>query len=122
MTPGSTLEEAVDEVMVLNEAILDRSRPLWLCYVIDGVPGKTLLLNQVHHAMIDGVSGIDLLTILLDFEAGGERPATAAEGGLAAWNRSPAIWNFLPKRCGRTSNPWWRRCSDPGPPTKNPER
>ncbi|TNF88566.1 MAG: DUF1298 domain-containing protein, partial [Gammaproteobacteria bacterium] len=68
VTPGATLEEAVDELLVVNEAVLDRSRPLWMTYVVDGVPGKTLLLNQVHHAMIDGVSGIDLLMILLDFE------------------------------------------------------
>jgi len=65
---GSTLEEAVDEVLVVNEAVLDRSRPLWMTYVVDGVPGKTLLLQQVHHAMIDGVSGIELLMILMDFE------------------------------------------------------
>lgn len=66
--PGSTLEEAVDELMTLNEALLDRSKPLWMSYVVDGVPGKTLLLQQVHHAMIDGVSGIDILMILMDFE------------------------------------------------------
>lgn len=65
---GATLQEAVDELMELNEAVLDRGRPLWMCYVVDGVPGKTLILNQVHHAMIDGVSGIDLLMILFDFE------------------------------------------------------
>ncbi len=68
VTAGSTLEEAVDELMVVNEAVLDRSKPLWMTYVVDGVPGKTLLLNQVHHAMIDGVSGVELLTILFDFE------------------------------------------------------
>lgn len=66
--PGSTLQEGVDQVLELNEKMLDRSKPLWMTYVIDGVPGKTLLLQQVHHAMIDGVSGIDLLMILMDFE------------------------------------------------------
>ena len=85
VAPGSTLEEAVDELMVLNEAILDRSKPLWLCYVIDGVPGKTLLLNQVHHAMIDGVSGIDLLTILFDFEPEVKDPPPPKE----AWEPAP---------------------------------
>ncbi len=69
VTPGSTLEEAVDELMVVNEALLDRSRPLWKTYVVEGVPGKTILLTQVHHAMIDGVSGIELIMILMDFDA-----------------------------------------------------
>jgi WS/DGAT/MGAT family acyltransferase len=68
VAPDSTLEEAVDDLMVVNGKLLDRSRPLWLTYVVDGVPGKTLLLQQVHHAMIDGVSGMELTTILMDFE------------------------------------------------------
>lgn len=70
-----TLEEAVDEAMVLNQQVLDRRRPLWLTYVIDGVPGKTLLLQLVHHAMIDGVSGIELTTVLYDFDPAAADPA-----------------------------------------------
>lgn len=69
VTPGATLEEGVNELMVLNEKLLDRSKPLWMTYVVEGVPGKTMLLTQVHHAMIDGVSGIELIATLMDFEA-----------------------------------------------------
>ena len=72
--PGSSLEDAVDEALVLNEKLLDRSKPLWMTYVIDGVPGKTLLLQQVHHAMIDGVSGVELLMTLMDFEPESKAP------------------------------------------------
>jgi len=68
VTEGITVEAAVDELLVLNGALLDRSRPLWMMYVVSGVPGRTIVLSQVHHAMIDGVSGIELLTILMDFE------------------------------------------------------
>ncbi len=85
VTAGATLEEAVDELMVVNEAVLDRSKPLWMTYVVDGVPGKTLLLSQVHHAMIDGVSGIDLLVILFDFEPEVTAPAPPA----APWQPEP---------------------------------
>lgn len=85
VTPGAALEEAVDELMVLNEAVLDRSKPLWMTYVVDGVPGKTLLLSQVHHAMIDGVSGIDLLMILFDFEHEVKAPPPPGE----AWQPEP---------------------------------
>jgi len=65
--PGSTLQAAMDLLLELNEKLLDRSRPLWKVYVVDGVPGKTLLLQQIHHAMIDGVSAVELSTVLLDF-------------------------------------------------------
>ncbi len=72
---GSSLQDAVDALLEVNEALLDRSRPLWKTYVVDGVPGKTLLLQQVHHAMIDGVSGVDLQMVLLDFERDAAPPA-----------------------------------------------
>ncbi len=68
---GSTLDQGVDAAIELNEPILDRSRPLWKVYVIGGVPDRTLILMMTHHAMIDGASGIELTTILYDFDAKG---------------------------------------------------
>ena len=69
-----SLEEAVDVAMDLNAQVLDRSRPLWLTYVIEGVPGRTLLLQLIHHAMIDGVSGVELTTVLYDFDPKAQNP------------------------------------------------
>ena len=39
--------------------------------VITGVPDRTLILQSTHHAMIDGASGIQLTTVLYDFDAKG---------------------------------------------------
>ena len=63
LAEGTSLEDAVDTAVKLNEPMLDRSRPLWKMFVISGVEGKTSLLRVTHHAMIDGASGIDLTTI-----------------------------------------------------------
>jgi diacylglycerol O-acyltransferase len=46
---------------------LDRGRPLWEIYLIHGLPdGHVALLTKIHHAVVDGVSGNEILTVLLD--------------------------------------------------------
>ena len=52
---------------------LDRTRPLWEMTFVEGLddipqvpPGSVAVINKVHHAAIDGVSGADMMGILLD--------------------------------------------------------
>lgn len=47
---------------------LDRSKPLWEMYLIEGLEGgQVAVLWKSHHAMIDGMSGVDIATVLFDF-------------------------------------------------------
>ena len=49
---------------------LDRHKPLWEMWMVDGLDrGHWALVSKVHHCMVDGVSGTDLLTVVLDSEA-----------------------------------------------------
>jgi diacylglycerol O-acyltransferase len=46
---------------------LDRDKPLWELYVIDGLEdGRIAIVGKNHHAMIDGMAGVDILGVLLD--------------------------------------------------------
>jgi diacylglycerol O-acyltransferase len=76
---GGSLEDGVDFAMTLNEPMLDRNEPMWKFHVIKGVPGKTLLLQVIHHAMIDGVSGVELSTIVFDMDPNAPAPEPPAK-------------------------------------------
>ena len=46
---------------------LDRHRPLWEAWMVEGLPDdQWALVSKVHHCMVDGVSGTELMTTLLD--------------------------------------------------------
>lgn len=48
---------------------LDRSKPLWELWVVEGLSGdRFAIIAKIHHCMIDGLSGVDLTTILLNVE------------------------------------------------------
>jgi len=46
---------------------LDRSKPLWECWFVEGLEDdRFALIFKTHHALVDGVSGVDLATVLFD--------------------------------------------------------
>ncbi len=46
---------------------LDRAKPLWEIWVVEGLEGNRFaLVAKTHHCMVDGVSGVDLLAVLLN--------------------------------------------------------
>ena len=66
VAPPGTEEQLADQVARIIGRPMDRSRPLWEIYVIEGLAnGNFAVLIKVHHATIDGASGVELLTVLL---------------------------------------------------------
>jgi WS/DGAT/MGAT family acyltransferase len=65
-SPGGDdqLRNLVGRVMAQQ---LDRAKPLWEMWAVEGLAdGHWALLSKTHHCMVDGVSGTDLLTVVLD--------------------------------------------------------
>jgi diacylglycerol O-acyltransferase / wax synthase len=51
---------------------LDRDKPLWEIWVVEGVEGgRFALVCKTHHALVDGISGVDIVTVLFDTVAEG---------------------------------------------------
>ncbi len=64
--PGNTgqLRELVAR---LQSRQLDRNRPLWEIYLVEGLEGgRVAIVTKTHHAMVDGVSAVDIGTVILD--------------------------------------------------------
>src|SRR4051812_2746822 len=46
---------------------LDRSKPLWEVWLVQGLEdGRFALISKTHHALVDGVAGVDISTVLFD--------------------------------------------------------
>jgi WS/DGAT/MGAT family acyltransferase len=73
--PGSDAQ-LNEQVSRLHARPLDRSKPLWEIYLITGLAKKrAAVYTKIHHAAIDGASGVELLTVLFDLSpAGRELP------------------------------------------------
>ena len=93
--PGgeSELRKLVGRVMAQQ---LDRSKPLWEIWVVEGLEdGRWAMLAKTHHALVDGVSGTDLLAVIMDLS-----PDTAT---------APAHRSGRPVPSPRGSSSWWTR-------------
>ncbi len=64
--PGSS-EQLKEFVARIQSRPLDRTRPLWELYVLEGLADDQFaIVSKTHHAMVDGVSAMDISTLILD--------------------------------------------------------
>jgi WS/DGAT/MGAT family acyltransferase len=64
--PGSEEQLRALAARIHSQA-LDRSKPLWETWLVQGLEGgRFALISKNHHALVDGISGVDLMTVLFD--------------------------------------------------------
>ena len=69
LRPGMNYSEAIEEMLRHYEVPLDYSRPLWEMHSFENLEGaRTAIISKVHHALVDGVSGVELLKVMFDLK------------------------------------------------------
>jgi WS/DGAT/MGAT family acyltransferase len=83
LAPPGTDQQLSEQVGRIFSRPLDRSRPLWELYLVHGLPnGRVGVLTKIHHAVIDGMSGAEILGALLDLSPEGrELPPSEEKPG-----------------------------------------
>ena len=75
---------------------LDRSKPLWEVWLVQGLEGgRFALISKTHHALVDGVAGVDIATVLFDLPSRARRSRPPTTAG--------------PPRRSRPTSSSWRR-------------
>lgn len=71
-------EQLMEAVADLHMRLLDRRHPLWEMWFVDGLSGgRVALVEKIHHALVDGIGGVDVAMLQLDTEA---HPAPSRPG------------------------------------------
>src|SRR3954447_26834206 len=80
-SPGTDTQLAQQVARIISRP-LDRARPLWETYVIEGLEnGYVAVLTKIHHAVIDGLSGAEIMGLLLDLSPSGRELPEAGSTG-----------------------------------------
>ncbi len=80
LAPPGAADQLAEQVARIVGRKMDRSRPLWEAYVIEGLAdGRWALLQKTHHATIDGASGVIMLKMFADESRDAVYPLTHRE-------------------------------------------
>jgi diacylglycerol O-acyltransferase len=105
LAPPGDDHQLADQVARIVSRPLDRARPLWELYLIHGLEGdRSAVLTKIHHAAVDGVSGAEVLSVLLDSAPEG-REVPPPERRRP--ERAPSQWEMLGRGVlGLPRQPW----------------
>lgn len=75
--PGSD-DQLKEFVARIQSRRLDRRRPLWEVYLIEGLAGgRFAIVTKSHQALVDGINALDIADVIVDVKSDGEEPVTS---------------------------------------------
>jgi diacylglycerol O-acyltransferase / wax synthase len=96
LAPPPTDEKLAEQVARIFSRPLDRARPLWEVYVIQGLAeGHVAVMTKIHHAVIDGISGAEIMGVLLDLEPEGRELPNEPPPTMGFADRDPGEVEML---------------------------
>ena len=85
LAPPGAADQLCEQVTRIIGRHMDRTRPLWEVYVIEGLAdGRWAMLSKTHHATIDGAAGVIMLKMMTEPSAD------------APWDMEPKPWTGEP--------------------------
>jgi len=101
--PGNDAQLS-EQVARIFSRPLDRARPLWELYVIHGLEsGYTAMLTKIHHALIDGLSGAEIMGLLLDTTPEGREDLPPVDDQPTANGAGPGQLEMLARGTARSA-------------------
>ncbi len=80
----------------LFSEVMERTKPLWEIYVVEGLEGgRGALIVKVHHALADGIAGASLLRVMLDATPEGSHATRKPHFHLPALEQEPSLTEAL---------------------------
>jgi diacylglycerol O-acyltransferase len=117
LSGGGSMEELAAFIGDFASTQLDRSRPLWDLVLVEGLDdGNVAIVMKMHHCIVDGVSGMDVMAHLLDLSPSPKRrrrasvwepealPTTSDVLAAATWSRATSPLRPLRAAAGVTAS------------------
>lgn len=110
LAPPGTKQQFLDLCGEVFGRPLDRTRPLWHLCVVDGLSeDRIAVVGRLHHALVDGLAGLEIASVVLDVQP---QPADAASGAepTEPWHPEalPCVASRAIQDFSRLNEPGWR--------------
>jgi WS/DGAT/MGAT family acyltransferase len=109
---------------------LDRTKPLWEMWIVEGLAdGQWAMVSKVHHCMVDGISGVELLAVMMDLSPDPPDPADPADpdgagAELVPWapERAPSRTDLALRTMGELATSHYEQLRVVGAMVRQPRR